>query len=147
MPVSLSSLLKGSLQARLSGKIMWRVYSEASPRTPKREQAGDLHLCQSKEGFFLCSPSVQLSTPFHKYSCSPELAPNLICFSFGSIILGGLSKAGRPLSLQQAEATPASFCLCEKGGVTSTAVPHASLERIALTIAPPPLLPFVSDSV
>lgn len=113
MPVSLSSLLKGSLQARLSGKIMWRVYSKAS-RTPKREQAGDLHLCQSKEGFFLCSPSVQLSPPFHKYPCSPELAPNLVCFSFGSIILGVFPMQAAPfLSSRRKPPLPASVCVRE----------------------------------
>lgn len=90
--------------------------------------------------FSLCSALTPLS------EIVLQLAPNLVCFSFGSIIPGGLSKACRPHSLQQAEATPAGFRLCERGGVTSTAVPYAILERISLTIAHPPLLPFVSGS-
>lgn len=114
-PVSRSGLLKGREVCRL-----WKWEGDAEGGQPgfaenaREGAAGELYLRQSQQGFFPCPVSVQLSPPFQKYPCGPELAPNLVCFSFRSIILGGPPRhAAHFLPSRQKPRRPASLCVRE----------------------------------
>lgn len=143
MPVSPSGLLQGREVCRL---WKWEGYVEGGqPGFSERPGGSRLEsatFAKASRAAF-CVLSVQLSPRFQKYPCGAELAPNLVCGSFRSVILGGPHGMLPTLPSRRKPRPPASLCV---SGVTSTAVPYALLDRTALAVAPPPLLPFVSDS-